>query len=137
MQSTVEVSAQIKRCSDQQVVIEVAIPLVGAMLSGEEVVQAAVNAVGLLGTRVLLKRFDTDGSPIAVGDIRFSSKGMVEKEYETPYGKVSLARHVYQSATVHISAIVTADFGDRDQVAHGGATGRDYVAQVITMRQAG
>ncbi len=99
MKLTVDVSAQIKRCSEQQVVIEVAIPLVGSMLSGEEVVQAAVNAVGLLGTNALLKRFDTDGSPIVFGHLRLSSKGQVEKEYETPYGKVALARHVYQSAT--------------------------------------
>lgn len=91
-------SAQIKSCSDNQVMIEVSIPLIHSMLSGEEVVQAAVNAVGLLGTSVLLKRFDTDGSPIAFGTVRFSSKGLVEKEYETPYGRVSIERHVYQSA---------------------------------------
>lgn len=98
MKLTVDVSAQIKSCCDQQVVVEVAIPLVGSMLNGEEVVQAAVNAVGLLGTSALLKRFDTDGSPIAFGDVCFSSKGRVEKEYETPYGKVGIARHVYQNA---------------------------------------
>ena len=98
MKSTVEVNAQITRCSDNHVVIEVSIPLVHSMLSGEEVVQAAANAVGLLGTSTLLKRFDTDGSPIGFGNVRFTSKGAVQKDYETPYGKVSIERQVYQSS---------------------------------------
>ena len=99
MNTTVEVSAQLKRSTADQLVIEVSVPLLRSMLYGEEVVQAAVNALGMLATPSLLKRFDTDGSPLVFGDVRFSSKGLVEKEYETPYGKVSLARHVYQSAT--------------------------------------
>ena len=99
MKTTVEVSAQLKRSTADQLVIEVSVPLLRSMLYGEEVVQAAVNAVGMLATTSLLKCFDTDGSPIVLGNVRLSSKGLVEKDYETPYGKVSLARHVYQSAT--------------------------------------
>lgn len=98
MQMTATVSAELKSKVDQQVVIEVSMPLVQSMLSGEEIVQAAVNAVGILGTSVLLQQFDTDGSAIVMGDVRFTSKGQVEKEYETPYGKASIERHVYQSA---------------------------------------
>ncbi len=98
MISTVEVNAQIKSCSDNQVVIEVSIPLVRSMLRGEDVIQAAVNAVGTLGTTELLKSFDADGSPIAFGNVRFTSKGRVQKDYETPYGKVSIERHVYQGS---------------------------------------
>lgn len=98
MQIQAEIKAQIKSCSSQQMVIEVAIPLVDSMLSGEEVIQIAVNAVGLLGTTTLLKRFDTDGTPIVLGPLRCTSKGLVGKEYETPYGKARIERHVYQSA---------------------------------------
>ena len=96
MKTTVELSAQLKSSTADQLIIEVTVPLVHSMLDGEEVVQEAVNAVGLLATMSLLKRFDTDGSPINYGGIRFSSKGCVEKEYETPYGKARIERHVYQ-----------------------------------------
>lgn len=96
MKSIVEVNAEIKSCSDGQVVIEISMPMVRSMISGEEIIQAAVNAVGLLGTSTLLKSFDADGSPIVFGSERYTSKGMVQKDYETPYGKVSIERHVYQ-----------------------------------------
>ena len=98
MKTTVEISAQLKSSTADQLIIEVTVPLVHSMLYGEEVVQAAVNAVGILATTSLLKRFDTDGSPISYGGIRFTSKGQVEKEYETPYGKARIERHVYQNS---------------------------------------
>ena len=74
------------------------IPLVRSMLSGEAVIQAAVNAVGMLGTSELLSTFDTDGSPINVAHLKLTSKGKVQKNYETPYGQVSIDRHVYQTS---------------------------------------
>lgn len=98
MKSTVDINAQIKSCSDERVVLEVSIPLIKSMLSGEEVIQIATNAVGQLATQKLLKSLDTDGSAIAMGELRFTSKGVVKKEYETPYGKVHVERHVYQNA---------------------------------------
>lgn len=98
MRSTVKVSAQIKSCTDSQVVIEVSIPLIRSMIGGEDVIQAATNAVGMLGTTALLESFDTDGSSLLFGDVRFTSKGPVQKDYETPYGKIRIERHVYQSA---------------------------------------
>lgn len=99
MKATVEVSAQIKSKSEGQVVLELSIPLVRSMISGEEVIQMATNAVGQLATKELMKSLDTDGSAISIGNLRFTSKGVVEKEYETPYGKISVGRHVYQSST--------------------------------------
>lgn len=96
MQKTVSVAAKIDEKTDEELVIKVSIPLVRSMLSGEEVIQAAVNAVGMLGTSELLKTFDTDGSPINVAHLKFTSKGKINKEYETPYGQVSIDRHVYQ-----------------------------------------
>lgn len=98
MKLTVDVNAQIKSCSDERVVLEVSIPLIKSMLSGEEVIQIATNAVGQLATQKLLKSLDTDGSAITMGELRFTSKGVVKKEYETPYGKVNVERHVYQNA---------------------------------------
>jgi len=45
-----------------------------------------------------LKRFDTDGSPIIIGDTTLTTKGTVDKEYQTPYGATTVSRHVYQSS---------------------------------------
>lgn len=98
MRTTVEVKASIDERLAEEVVIRVSIPLVRSMLNGEDVIQAAVNAVGMLGTSELLKLFDTDGSPINVANLKLTSKGQVQKDYETPYGQVSVERHVYQTS---------------------------------------
>ena len=45
-----------------------------------------------------LQSFDTDGSPIIIGSEKWTSKGQELKNYQTPYGKVEIARHVYQSS---------------------------------------
>lgn len=98
MPTPVKVTAEIKSCLNDQVVIEVSIPLIHSMLGGEDVIQTAVNAVGMLGTKTLLKSFDTDGSALVFGNMSLTSKGLVQKDYETPYGKVSIERHVYQGS---------------------------------------
>ena len=68
-----------------------------SMLGFEEALQRGLNEAGVLATAEGLKRFDTDGSPITVGPVKFTSKGQVEKDYQTPYGVATVARHVYQS----------------------------------------
>jgi hypothetical protein len=45
-----------------------------------------------------LKFFDTDGSAIFIGPDKFTSKGQEPKTYQTPYGEVEIARHVYQNS---------------------------------------
>jgi hypothetical protein len=67
------------------------------MLDFEEALQRRLNDAGVVATVEGLKQFDTDGSPITVGPVKFTSKGQVEKEYQTPYGVATVARHVYQS----------------------------------------
>ena len=59
--------------------------------------QQQLNDAGVVATAEGLKQFDTDGSPITVGPVKFTSKGPVEKDYQTPYGVATVARHVYQS----------------------------------------
>jgi hypothetical protein len=68
------------------------------MLEGERNLQAAANAALSDATGECLRRFDTDGSPLLMGDSKWTSKGMPSKIYQTPYGKVSVARNVYQSS---------------------------------------
>ncbi len=64
----------------------------------EAAIQAATNAVGRCVTEEALKRFDTDGSPIRVGEIKLTARGRDPKEYQTPYGAVQIERYVYQSS---------------------------------------
>lgn len=72
--------------------------LSGGMLDCEEQIQQALNAAGRALTGQALKRFDTDGSPIQVQGKKWTSKGGEPKAYQTPYGEVEVARHVYQTA---------------------------------------
>lgn len=78
--------------------ITIKIPYVSSMLEFEETIQNSINEVGQLATEEALKQFDTDGTPIVVGNSKLSSKGQEPKTYQTPYGPVSVDRHVYQSS---------------------------------------
>ena len=91
-------SARITGQREDSITIEVTLPLVGSMLEAEEGIQDALNEAGLLATEEKLKRFDTDGSPIQLGSVRMTSKGQFIQEYETPYGRVAVPRHVYQTS---------------------------------------
>jgi hypothetical protein len=70
----------------------------GSMLDSEERIQEAVNEAGRVATEQALKRFDTDGSAMVLGGVKWTSKGQEPKAYQTPYGEVEVARHVYQTA---------------------------------------
>jgi len=58
----------------------------------------ALNEVGCIVTGEALKRFDTDGSAILIGGMKWTSKGEEPKYYQTPYGEVEVLRHVYQTS---------------------------------------
>src|SRR6201996_7940122 len=77
--------------------LQVEIPYNGSMLDFEEALQQRLNEAGVVATAEGLQQFDTDGSPITVGPVKVTTKGRVEKDYQTPYGVATVARHVYQS----------------------------------------
>ena len=77
--------------------LQVEVPYNNSMLGFEETLQERLNEVGVVATAEGLKQFDTDGSPITHGTTKLTSKGPVEKDYQTPYGVATVARHVYQS----------------------------------------
>lgn len=79
-----------------QVKLEVTIELSGTMLEREEAILQAVNDAGNVATKEALTYYDTDGSSITIGGVKWFSKGPVPKHYQTPYGQVEIARHVYQ-----------------------------------------
>src|SRR3954452_962319 len=76
--------------------LQVEVPYSDSMLDFEDALQRRLNDAGVVATAEGLQQFDTDGSPIAVGPVKFTSKGRVEKDYQTPYGVATVARHVYQ-----------------------------------------
>jgi len=76
--------------------LQVEVPYNDSMLAFEETLQQCLNQAGVVATAEGLKQFDTDGSPISVGSTKLTTKGQVEKDYQTPYGVATLARHVYQ-----------------------------------------
>src|SRR4051794_19647846 len=90
-------SATLIARQENSVTIQVEVPLSRSMLDTEEAIQQALNEAGALATAEALKQFDTDGSPLAIGSTRWTSKGQEPKAYQTPYGEVSVARHVYQT----------------------------------------
>ncbi|KTC92674.1 Uncharacterised protein [Legionella cincinnatiensis] len=91
--------AEVIAVKDEEVVIQVRIKLNGSMLDREESIQSAVNDVGCLATSEAFKRFDTTGAPIRIDNVRMTSKGVVKKRYETPYGAIDIERYVYQTST--------------------------------------
>jgi hypothetical protein len=77
--------------------LQIEVPYNNSMLDFEEALQDRLNDAGVVATAEGLTQFDTDGAPITVWPVKFTSKGQVEKDYQTPYGVATVARHVYQS----------------------------------------
>ena len=83
---------------ENTVTIQIQVKLSRSMLDTEEVIQQALNEAGTLATTEALKQFDTDGTPLQIGDTRWTSKGQEPKAYQTPYGEAVVERHVYQTS---------------------------------------
>src|SRR6185312_2035608 len=90
-------SAQIIDRTEAGFTVQITIPYNRSMLEFEETLQNQLNAAGVLATQEGLQQFDTDGSPLTVGSVTFTSKGQYSKDYQTPYGLATVDRHVYQS----------------------------------------
>lgn len=89
-------SARLVEVKGSQVKMELTVELSRSMLETEEAIQVVLNEAGCIASREALKYFDTDGSPIKIGDEIWRTKGQQPKAYQTPYGEVDLERHVYQ-----------------------------------------
>jgi hypothetical protein len=91
-------SATIIARTESSFTVQVEIPYGSSMLDFEQIIQERLNQAGVVATQEALQQFDTDGSPITVGSVKFTSKGQLPKEYQTPYGVATVTRHVYQSS---------------------------------------
>lgn len=90
-------SAAIVARSETSFTVQVVIPYGSSMLDFEQAIQDRLNQAGVVATQEALQRFDTDGAPLTIGSVKFTSKGPLPKEYQTPYGVATVSRHVYQS----------------------------------------
>jgi len=79
--------------------VTVTIPYSSSMLEFEERIQDAVNDIGRISTQEALSHFDSDGTPLIVGNQKLFSKGKEQKVYQTPYGPAPVNRHCYQSSS--------------------------------------
>ena len=92
---------KVERSADGSVTISLTLPAGSSeqsLLNAEEELVDALNAVGRESMGHLLSRYDLDGAPLMIGGKKWTSKGLVSKIYETPWGEVILARHLYQSS---------------------------------------
>lgn len=69
-----------------------------SLLRAEEQLMEALNAIGCQSMQHVLARYDIDGAPLVIGGHKWTSKGLIAKFYETPWGEVFLERHLYQSS---------------------------------------
>ena len=90
-------SATIVARSESSFTVQVEVPYGSSMLDFEQAIQDRLNQAGVVATQEALQQFDTDGTPITIGPVKFTSKGPLPKEYQTPYGVATVSRHVYQS----------------------------------------
>jgi hypothetical protein len=83
---------------ENELTMQVTVKLTGSLSEMENSILDACNDIGCLATGEALKKFDADGSPIMVGNIKMTGKGKNNKTYQTPYGSVPLERHAYQTS---------------------------------------
>lgn len=90
--------AQIVAYQGKELTLQVTVKLTGSLMEMENQILDACNEVGCLATAEALTRFDTDGSPIHLGGIKWTARIKDNKIYQTPYGSVKLSRYVYQTS---------------------------------------
>lgn len=91
-------SAKIVSREGNRIRFEVDLELTGSLLAMEDSILSSCNQLGCLATAEAIEQFDTDGSPIDIAGVKLTSRSRSNKQYHTPFGKVEVKRHVYQTA---------------------------------------
>jgi len=91
-------TAKVVSCSQNKMTLQLEIALTGTLLEMEESILEGCNQIGCLATKEALGQFDTDGTPLKIGNRKLTLRTQSNKKYHTPYGTVSLKRHVYQDS---------------------------------------
>jgi hypothetical protein len=74
------VVTRVARRSGDEATVEVTVRLSASLLEMEEAILEATDAVGRCATEEALRRFDTDSSPIRVGETKLTARGRNPKE---------------------------------------------------------
>ncbi len=90
--------AKIVACHGDELTLQVTVKLTGSLMEMENNILDSCNEVGCLATTEALQKFDTDGSPIKLGDTKMTARVKDNKTYQTPYGSVQIQRYVYQTS---------------------------------------
>lgn len=91
-------TAEVISRNGSDITIQVKISLQESMLDSEQSIVDGVNQVGSLATEEALKKFDTDGSPIVMGEMKLTARCKSNRVYQTPYGPAKVERYVYQTS---------------------------------------
>jgi len=81
-----------------KVTLQISVDISGSMLEVEERILHALNGAGCELSEKALEQFDTDGSPVMTGSIKWTRRCRNTQTYQTPYGEVSVNRNVYQTS---------------------------------------
>ncbi len=90
--------AKLLKRTGKQLTLEVTVNISGSLLEAEDSIQQACNEIGQLATQEAITGFDTDGSPLMTGSVKWTNKGQTPHLYQTPYGAVEVLRYVYQTS---------------------------------------
>ena len=81
-----------------ELTLQVTVKISGSLMEMENAILDGCNEMGSLATAEALQKFDTDGSPIKLGEVKITVRDKTNKTYQTPYGGVLIQRNVYQSS---------------------------------------
>ena len=90
--------AEIIARNGNEITLQVTLKLSGSLLEMENIILDGCNELGCAATVEALKKFDTDGSAIKVGETKLTVRSKDNQTYQSPYGSVKLERYVYQSS---------------------------------------
>lgn len=91
-------NAEVVAHEGTQFTFQITVDLSGSLLQAEETILDACNELGCRATQEALSCFDTDGSPLVMGEVKWTAKCRDNKSYQTPFGPVAVQRYVYQTS---------------------------------------
>ena len=90
--------AKVVAYEGNELTLQVTVKISGSLMEMENAILDGCNEIGSLATAEALQKFDTDGSPIKLGEVKMTVRDKTNKTYQTPYGGVLIQRNVYQSS---------------------------------------
>ena len=90
--------AKVVAYEGNELTLQVTVKISGSLMEMENAILDGCNEMGSLATAEALQKFDTDGSPIKLGEVKMTVRDKTNKTYQTPYGGVLIQRNVYQSS---------------------------------------